>query len=194
MSPRYNWRHNELKRRRNCRPGAPRSAVSFAMRPDLDRNPPEAAPCVDEGRSMRLALNGLAGNEQVPAATRRGKNDTLWYLYDLATSEARAGEGISRCGRSHSMCSQIYVAPIRWKIELTSTGAPGSVLGASFARARVDACTAVAFDRCGSACDRGERRGVRSRPGPGVDTHQDSAGARSPATSTQPAATASSGT
>jgi len=45
---------------------------------------------------MQLALNGLAGNEQVPAATRRGKNDTLEYLYDLAPSEARAGEGISR--------------------------------------------------------------------------------------------------
>jgi len=43
---------------------------------------------------MQLALNGLAGNEQVPAATRRGKNDTLEYLYDLATSEARAAEGI----------------------------------------------------------------------------------------------------
>jgi hypothetical protein len=43
---------------------------------------------------MQLALNGLAGNEQVPAATRRGKNDTLDYLYDLAPSEARAAEGI----------------------------------------------------------------------------------------------------
>ncbi len=44
---------------------------------------------------MRLALNGLAGNKQVPAATRRGKNDTLEYLYDLAPSEARPVEGIS---------------------------------------------------------------------------------------------------
>jgi hypothetical protein len=40
----------------------------------------------------------LAGNEQVPAATRRGKNDTLKYLYDLAPSEARAAEGISGAG------------------------------------------------------------------------------------------------
>ncbi len=47
------------------------------------------------GRFMRLALNGLAGNKQVPAATRRGKNDTLEYLYDLAPSEARPVEGIS---------------------------------------------------------------------------------------------------
>jgi hypothetical protein len=43
---------------------------------------------------MQLALNGLTGDEQVPAATRRGKNDTLKYLYDLAPSEARAAEGI----------------------------------------------------------------------------------------------------
>ncbi len=51
-------------------------------------------PQFNAGRSMQLALNGLAGNEQVPAATRRGKNDTLEYLYDLAPSEARAAEGI----------------------------------------------------------------------------------------------------
>ena len=43
---------------------------------------------------MQLALNGLTGNEQIPAATRRGKNDTLEYLYDLAHSEARPAEGI----------------------------------------------------------------------------------------------------
>jgi len=38
------------------------------------------------GRSKQLALNGLTRDEQVPAATRRGKNDTLEYLYDLAPS------------------------------------------------------------------------------------------------------------
>lgn len=47
---------------------------------------------------MQLALNGLTGNEQVPAATRRGKNDTLEYLYDLASGEARAAEGIRNGG------------------------------------------------------------------------------------------------
>jgi hypothetical protein len=46
------------------------------------------------GRSKQLALNSLTRDEQVPAATRRGKNDTLEYLYDLAPSEARPAEGI----------------------------------------------------------------------------------------------------
>lgn len=35
MSPIQDWRHNELKRRRNCGLEAPRSAVSFAMRPEF---------------------------------------------------------------------------------------------------------------------------------------------------------------
>lgn len=77
---------------------------------------------------MQLALNGLTRNEQVPAATRRGKNDTPEYLYDLAPSEARPAEGI-RMGRAITLHPPAETrAPIRPKIGLTSAMARGSRL------------------------------------------------------------------
>jgi len=77
---------------------------------------------------MRFALNGLTGNEQVPAATRRGKNDTLKYLYDLAPSEARAAEGIRMVRAITLRLPAATRASIRPKIGLTSAMARGSSL------------------------------------------------------------------
>ena len=94
MSPEQRWRHNELRRQRNCDRGP---ALSGELC-DATLIGPQTSRSLHRrfaGRFMQLALNGLTRNEQVPAATRRGKNDTPEYLYDLAFSEARPVEGIS---------------------------------------------------------------------------------------------------
>jgi len=99
MSPKQEWRHNELERQRNCGLRGPTLSCELCdATPIRIASPPEAFPACDAGRFRQLALNGLAGNKQVPAATRRGKNDTLWYIYGQATGEARPVEGICRHG------------------------------------------------------------------------------------------------
>src|SRR5690606_327628 len=100
MSPEQRWRHNELRRQRNCDRGPALSGelcdATRLRATDLLKPPPHVCGALHAARAQRLGRE----TKQVPAATRRGKNDTLKYLYDLAPGEARPVEGIRCSGRS----------------------------------------------------------------------------------------------
>ena len=80
---------------------------------ESDRNPSSATQYSDTGRCTQLALNSSAGTKQIPAATRRGKNDTQSYIYGLAPGEARPTDGTMAGGRSLSMSDSLGDAVIR---------------------------------------------------------------------------------
>ena len=83
---------------------------------ESDRNPSSATQYSDTGRCTQLALNSSAGTKQIPAATRRGKNDTQSYIYGLAPGEARPTDGTMAGGRSLSMSDSLGDAVIRQNI------------------------------------------------------------------------------
>jgi hypothetical protein len=128
-------------------------------------------PLFDAGRSMQLALNGLAGNEQVPAATRRGKNDTLDISTTLPLVRQAPQRAYAGTLRSLCMCLWIQVATIRPKIGLIWADERGKQRRAS----GDDAFTWVEADNCVRARLGGRRRRVCASGCPGIDPCEDDA-------------------
>jgi hypothetical protein len=80
---------------------------------EADRIPSSATQYSDTGHCTQLALNSSAGTKQIPAATRRGKNDTQSYIYGLAQGEARATDGAMAGRRSLSVSDSLRDGVIR---------------------------------------------------------------------------------
>jgi hypothetical protein len=83
---------------------------------ETDRIPPSATRYSNTKGCTQLALNSSAGTKQIPAATRRGKNDTQSYIYGLARGEARGTDGPTADRRSLSVSDSLRDAVIREKM------------------------------------------------------------------------------